>query len=50
VIAGLIGVWTAPDRVDDLSWRTYFWPVVLLVLGCGHLLLAWRSRNGHYAQ
>jgi multisubunit Na+/H+ antiporter MnhG subunit len=47
VIAGLIGLVTAPDRVEDVSWRTYALPAVMLLLGCGHLFLAWRQRDRH---
>jgi protein-S-isoprenylcysteine O-methyltransferase Ste14 len=45
VISGLIGIVTAPDRVQNLSWQTYFLPVLMLALGCGYLFVAWRSRN-----
>jgi uncharacterized membrane protein HdeD (DUF308 family) len=46
VVAGLIGIVTAPDRVDNPSWLTYLLPATLLTLGCVHLFLARRHPAG----
>jgi hypothetical protein len=50
VFSGLIGIVTAPDRVQNLSWQTYFLPVLMLALGCGYLFVAWRSRNWQFEE
>jgi uncharacterized membrane protein len=50
VFTGLIGIGTAPYRVEDLSWKSYLLPILLVVVGCVQLFLAWRRREGNILQ